>query len=445
MQAAEVQRDAARLAELTRLEPARSHHPDSGPRPDRDDMLNLIDSAVIPRGEGPSIWPILGEFSRVAEFLNANGAIASADSRGLAVEFPFGETPGPAILGGRSALLTVETRDRHPVLGHGLALRLHLPLRAEDGRYDEWPLRLNEKERDSATAADFLGSWCIGPHSGRKTLLFTCFVPAYGARPGLLSHLVLTMGLRARWAQETLSDGEAWPRGVEASSGSLYGAADSDGPVDRLSADQEILMNCLREVIEEYRGDVGHEQTRGPGKARKPSRRARRHSDLVYGVAGEDLIFIDRGQAKELAACHEAWGEKGGATWGQLRAKISPSSYRKLLDLYRRHRESFYVALCERHRDSSGSGTPEEDRPIVCEGFDPISDGDWPGWPQQDMLSWVPGDIVEEFGERSSSFVSGDCLVLDRDRVEEIVAAFESHGFTCAKGEKLVKRACGYL
>ena len=106
-----------------------------------------------------------------------------------------------------AAVLVVETRDRHPILGHGLCARLHLPIRSDGNDLSAWPLRLNELERDTKTSVDLLGSWCLGPNPEREGLLFTAFYPNTLWQPGRLARIVASMALRARWLEPSFLPG----------------------------------------------------------------------------------------------------------------------------------------------------------------------------------------------------------------------------------------------
>jgi hypothetical protein len=60
------------------------------------------------------------------------------------------------------------------------------------------------------------------------------------------------------------------------------------------------------------------------------------------------------------------------------------------------------------------------------------------------MLDWVPTDIQRQYGERASSALNGDLLVLPTSGTSELVAAFERHGYICVRDDSLVRRASGY-
>jgi hypothetical protein len=56
MQAADAQLKAQLLAEVTGSSPATSAHPTTGQRDEFDDMLNVLEQVVVPRGEDPCAW-----------------------------------------------------------------------------------------------------------------------------------------------------------------------------------------------------------------------------------------------------------------------------------------------------------------------------------------------------------------------------------------------------
>ncbi len=101
-------------------EPDECAHPENGYRDEPDEMLGVLDSLYIPHGEEESAWSGSHEFERVTEFLNAGNCFANGGSDGLTAEFSF----GPKL----TSMLRVDTRERHPLFGSGLLLRLHLPL-----------------------------------------------------------------------------------------------------------------------------------------------------------------------------------------------------------------------------------------------------------------------------------------------------------------------------
>jgi hypothetical protein len=125
MQAADAQIKAAMLAELTESEVDASSHPVSGPRPDLDEMLNVLEHIVVPRGAHRSEWE--GEELEWTTEIVRRGlytVLATGDAKGLSAEFPFQSC---------TSLLTVTTEVSNPQLGNGALLVLRLPMNvAED-------------------------------------------------------------------------------------------------------------------------------------------------------------------------------------------------------------------------------------------------------------------------------------------------------------------------
>lgn len=97
-----------------------------------------------------------------------------------------------------------------------------------------------------------------------------------------------------------------------------------------------------------------------------------------------------------------------------------------------------YLAL------STDERRPEPGDPFEAGDIGAICDGDWPGWTEQEMLAWVPKAIQEQYGRRSFSFVSGDCLVFRPEDEDQLIAAFVAHGYACVRDDALVRRASGH-
>lgn len=106
-----------------------SSHPSRGRRPVQDDMLNLIETHYRPAGARQSRWIGSVEFEEAQKLLTRGGVFANADTTGLSAEVALDQdTLGTAILGDQgTALITANTNEPHPQLGHGLLLTLRMP------------------------------------------------------------------------------------------------------------------------------------------------------------------------------------------------------------------------------------------------------------------------------------------------------------------------------
>jgi hypothetical protein len=184
--------------------------------------------------------------------------------------------------------------------------------------------------------------------------------------------------------------------------------------------------------------------------AGKPRRRKPRET-VVYGTVGESLIFIPRKQAEELAT---VWAALGSRTWGELRSRLSRKRFEKLKHLldridfdtfYEEQRKENPRLTRKKALEAYRELEPDERLPLDDEPCclpDAVGDGDWPEWPAQEMLKWMPENIPGARGEMS--FLNGPCLTLDPAHEAEIVAAVEAAGYRCIKEERLVRQACGY-
>jgi hypothetical protein len=193
----------------------------------------------------------------------------------------------------------------------------------------------------------------------------------------------------------------------------------------------------------------------------------RLETELVYGVITRgslgfdeaELVFIPQERAQELAIIHRALGS--APTWGELRDRLPPSAYDELLsvsgaaerpgfdEFYTEERESRPSltrddAVREYKALSTEERRPEPEDAFAAGDIGAICEGDWPGWTNQEMLGWVPGEIQERYGIFGDSRLNGDFLSFRAKDERELVAAFEQQGYACIRDDDLVRLASGY-
>jgi hypothetical protein len=177
------------------LQTDKSIHPHSGFRNEMDDMLNVVDQAVIPEGEKP--FQSIGEFEfrRAADILNGQNLISTASATGLSAYLPFCDD---------TALLTVDTDQMHPELGNGLLFRLFLP----PGKIDidgSFIMDLNSMEQSASPSGHFLGSWCLGSvGESAHTAVYVTFIPAIVCTPGILYNMCISTMSHGKFVEEFL-------------------------------------------------------------------------------------------------------------------------------------------------------------------------------------------------------------------------------------------------
>ena len=192
IQPIEAQIRARKFAEVLGGEPDVSSHPVSGIRSEMDDMLNVIEHVYAPQGKKEPPWTNSGEFELTAAHFNNSNDHSMADKGGLTAEFAWGENLNFKM----SSVLD----QPHPQLGNGVLTRLHLPLFLDSKASAKIANNLNLLEVKSLTRHHLLGGWCAAPVGRYHTPVFVSFIPNVMYKPGLLLQMLLTMGLRARWA-----------------------------------------------------------------------------------------------------------------------------------------------------------------------------------------------------------------------------------------------------
>lgn len=192
MQAADAQIKAAALAEATGANVAATAHPQTGPRPTYDDMLNVLElfadaGTNAPPWCGPELEAMTAQVGG-----SPYVALATGGADGLTVEVPFQRD---------TSLLTVRTDESNPQLGRGLLMVLRLAPSIEEAEGVELATRLTQAELETRVFAHYLGSWCWSD----GTVNFVTFLPnlAYTGQGSDVFNLVASMLRRARWFAET--------------------------------------------------------------------------------------------------------------------------------------------------------------------------------------------------------------------------------------------------
>lgn len=154
------------------------------------------------------------------------------------------------------------------------------------------------------------------------------------------------------------------------------------------------------------------------------------NQEIVYSARTGQLILIPKARALELAGIHHAL--KIAQTWGEFKSLIPAHIYEEVVEMM---------------RDDFDEGEeivePAPESPFAPEAVPGYGDGDFPGWPAQEMLDWMPEDIQEQFGEVRTSVLSGDFLEIAPAHEREVVAALEARGYHCVADVALIEKTYG--
>jgi hypothetical protein len=164
-------------------------------------------------------------------------------------------------------------------------------------------------------------------------------------------------------------------------------------------------------------------QARGAGTPTLPGA-------IVIGTVendGLEVVMIPQEEAESLARLHRALDR--AATWGEFK-RLAP-------------REHYDDAVSRWMESNEEQEQPAPDQPFDAHDIPGRSDGDWPAWPAQDMLAWVPEEVQTRFGRPQASMLNGSWLSLRGEAIEEIIAAMERLGYRCRRDEALIARAHG--
>jgi hypothetical protein len=154
-----------------------------------------------------------------------------------------------------------------------------------------------------------------------------------------------------------------------------------------------------------------------------------RGSDLVFGRVSpgpdeDTLVFIPVQRAFQLATIYRAI--KGAKTWRQFKEMIPTEDWNELLVEFQEN-----------------EWTPDPDEPFECADIPGVEDADWPDWPQQEMMWWLPPKVVAPYAKLHQTVLNGPFLTIDPTRMAEVVEALNRAGHTCFRDDVLVGQACG--
>lgn len=116
-----------------------------------------------------------------------------------------------------------------------------------------------------------------------------------------------------------------------------------------------------------------------------------KNMEIVYGSRLGELIFIPKNLVEELATLHSALETSN--TWGEFQANAPDYMYKEAIALL--------------SDDEDPEILPQSEEPFDSASIPGYADGDWPVWPRQYMLEWVPKDIQVRFGKSMDTVLNG--------------------------------------
>ncbi len=147
---------------------------------------------------------------------------------------------------------------------------------------------------------------------------------------------------------------------------------------------------------------------------------------MTYGKSPrepENMIVMRHERAIELAQTWSAMKES--RTWGEFRKKAPPKMYEEAIDL-----------LTDEPR-------PKATQKFEMDAISGVGDGDWPGFPEQEMLELLPKSVIN-LGKISVAMINGYMLELPSSAVPATLRILTAKGWAVERDDDLVFRACGF-
>src|SRR5919107_6311312 len=114
-----------------------------------------------------------------------------------------------------------------------------------------------------------------------------------------------------------------------------------------------------------------------------------RQDDIVYGEVTDSLVFIPKEEAIELGQVYKAL--RTANTWGEFKERSPTDKYKEAVEFAWEVLEE-EGAVSENNKEPDAEAEFDPDHHLGYENMD------WPSWPAQNMLDWVPEEIQTRFG-----------------------------------------------
>ena len=143
---------------------------------------------------------------------------------------------------------------------------------------------------------------------------------------------------------------------------------------------------------------------------------------LIWGLINNEAVFGPAALVKELGTLRTALSR--AKTWGEFRTQVSAERMREIVEL-----------IEDDPADHAGFAADE------LPGF---ADGDWPEWLHQEMLGWMPQDLITKFGIVEDSVLNGQFLSIPEEAGEAVARDLEHRGWSCVRDDHAVALAAGW-
>ena len=148
--------------------------------------------------------------------------------------------------------------------------------------------------------------------------------------------------------------------------------------------------------------------------------------ELIYGALGDTEFgaVVPRRYSTQLEA------QLTANTWGELRARVPANLAREVAEM--------------RAGAEDGDPPPSDDERYDPQDIFGWGDGDYPDWPQQRMLDFLPDDLIERYGAEETSVHNGEFFELPVEHLDALAKDLEERGYRCTRDDRLVSLVSRY-
>lgn len=150
-----------------------------------------------------------------------------------------------------------------------------------------------------------------------------------------------------------------------------------------------------------------------------------RESNVVYGDSKAGFLVFLQGELAELYVALAT-----SDTWGELKARIPSEEY-----------ENAFQGMRYGANGVENGVEPLPDEEFCYSDISDYASCDWPPYPLQKMLEWMPKEIQQQYGTVSGTMFDGDQLIIEPEQKAGVVKALEERGYICIEDDFVARVA----
>ena len=164
---------------------------------------------------------------------------------------------------------------------------------------------------------------------------------------------------------------------------------------------------------------------RSPRKAKK----IKEEKKLIYcqSRANAGIVFAAPDRAKRVDKITKALDLSG--TWGEFKKAMPADDYEAIINELKNGWWPSWHGAPPEPDNLYEDDWPKSNEPFDSQAVPGVAYNTYPPWLQQEMLDFIPSDLIERFCESGATLLDGDFCNVPMDNLDDFCAALTELGF----------------